>query len=457
MTQVRVQITVFELNGSMTFSHKSNENFVPDTVDGMATHEMFVDNPTLYSDKNSAKYRDVDPNFVPTRRELRQKLSDVMTPYLDQVLTPIVRKRYPEACTSKGPTRLCTPCYSLIRKYKHGQRQSHATHRDGHALVTVVISLSDYGVDYRGGLYVASGFGQHEFMALNKGDAIMHQSSLLHGVKVFDLEWEPSKTERWSWILWYTDSISCDKDYGYEWFADCAETGDPLCQQLHSTKVGATPGISNAETSEQLLELNIQAADNGSGDAAVKIARAYLGLLPSALPFDVQKATEYYHKATLSHSPDGHYGMVQLLLMGVTSDYNGQSKDVQMSAWKDPRVNDAIKHLEMAAYAGHEFSQFNLGVVHTFGYHNGITNTDLAGKWFEESGLPEGYFIASLQAQASQDKNRELEMMQKAKEMGYFAPWRKEARGRTGSGGAGGVDLNLPWPPAFDGRFPPKF
>jgi len=127
-----------------------------------------------------------------------------MRPYLDNVLTPFVRMRYPEAC-AKGKGRDCTPCYSLIRRYRHGERQSHATHLDGHAIVTVVVSLSDHETDYRGGLYVATGHGQRQFLGLNKGDAVVHQSTLFHGVKVYDVEPDPTETERWSWILWYKD------------------------------------------------------------------------------------------------------------------------------------------------------------------------------------------------------------------------------------------------------------
>ena len=54
----------------------------------------------------------------------------------------------------------------------------------GHALVTAVISLSDYGSEYRGGLYVATGRSANKVVALRRGDAVVHQSDLLHGVKV---------------------------------------------------------------------------------------------------------------------------------------------------------------------------------------------------------------------------------------------------------------------------------
>ncbi|KAL7532290.1 hypothetical protein ACHAWF_004078, partial [Thalassiosira exigua] len=432
----------------------------PDTVDGMPTYEIFVASPELYSDAQTLKYRDVDPSHVDARKELRRKFSAILQPYLDDVITPMVHRRYPDACTSKGPSRYCTPCYSLIRRYKHGQRQSHATHYDGHAIATAVVSLSDYGIDYRGGLYVSTGFGQREFVGLSKGDAVMHQSSLLHGVKVYDLLDNPVRTERWSWILWYRDSATCE-NYGYEWFVDCAANGNALCQQMHATKVGNIPGISQEEAASKILRLNEMAAMGGADMASIKMARAYLGLLPSELQPDQAKAAEYFQRAIKSKDPDGHYGTAQLLLTAVTAEYTAQSRSMQMQAWKDPRVTLAVEHLETAAYLGHSFAKFNLGIVHTFGYDssgrsNGV-DYDLAGQWFEESGLPEGYAVASHQSQATGDAAREHEMMDRARTMGFGAPWRVEARQRTGSGGAGGVDLNLPWPPALDGRLPPRF
>ena len=123
----------------------------PDTVDGMPTYEMFVDNPDLRTGTPGMKVLDSDPNALPQRTELRKHIRRILDPYLNNVLTPFVRARYPEACNTTAD-RACTPCYSLIRRYRHGERQSHATHHDGHAIVTVVVSLSDYGKDYRGGL-----------------------------------------------------------------------------------------------------------------------------------------------------------------------------------------------------------------------------------------------------------------------------------------------------------------
>ena len=125
----------------------------PDSVDGFPSYEFFLDSESLRGSKEEEDAMKPN-NRDPERRDLARKIRDILDPYLEDVLTPFVRARYPEACggSAREEGRECTPCYSLIRRYRHGERQSHATHHDGHALATVVVSLSDYGKDYRGGL-----------------------------------------------------------------------------------------------------------------------------------------------------------------------------------------------------------------------------------------------------------------------------------------------------------------
>ena len=89
-----------------------------------------------------------------------------------------------------------------MRRYRSGERLSHAMHQDGHALVTALVSLSMYDEEYQGGLYVSNGGGSggvtRQFLRLDAGDVILHQPYLYHGVQVLDASDGPSKTERWS-------------------------------------------------------------------------------------------------------------------------------------------------------------------------------------------------------------------------------------------------------------------
>ena len=104
---------------------------------------------------------------------------------------------------------------------------------------------------------------------------------------------------------------------------------------------------------------------------------------------------------------------------------------------------------------------FNLGIAHLYGYANrGVSGTrdpQLAGQWFEASGLPEGFFAASLYYDMLGDNEAAAQWRQRAANMGHGTFWRKEARDRTGSGGAGGVDLNMAWPPLPGGQHPPQW
>ena len=59
-----------------------------------------------------------------------------------------------------------------------------------------------------------------------RGDAVVHQSDLLHGVDLGD-----EASERWSWILWYYDSTRC-VSRGHEWSKAAAEAGDAMHQHM---------------------------------------------------------------------------------------------------------------------------------------------------------------------------------------------------------------------------------
>ena len=55
------------------------------------------------------------------------------------------------------------------------------------------------------------------------------------------------------------------------------------------------------------------------------------------------------------------------------------------------------------------------------------------------------------------DSERASKMSKRASTMGFGTAWRARARMHTGSGGAGGVDLNCNWPPLPGGQKPPRF
>ena len=102
---------------------------------------------------------------------------------------------------------------------------------------------------------------------------------------------------------------------------------------------------------------------------------------------------------------------------------------------------------------------FNLGIAHLYGYgrDDGQRNPDLAGDWFEASGLPEGLFAKSMHPSSVGKKQEAKVYKERASALGFGSPWRKPARERTGRGGSGGAKLNFPWPPLPRGELPPEW
>ena len=124
----------------------------PDSVDGMASHEIFVDNDDIRAreascaadggtcgfrgpggaDGGAAKL-DGTPEHFERRRAFRADLGKILDPILRDRITPYVNERYAAQCRGE-----CAPCYSLVRRYLPGERRSHEPHHDAHSLVTVV-------------------------------------------------------------------------------------------------------------------------------------------------------------------------------------------------------------------------------------------------------------------------------------------------------------------------------
>jgi TPR repeat protein len=597
----------------------------------MPSYEVYLGNSDSSSSPETYKGGSVDPAKVKAREPWLNALRQLTQPLLDDKITPFVQQHYKGICSGRGGdggrssdmavpgghSRRCTPCHSLIRRYEEGARQRHATHQDGHALVTVVVSLSEYGADFTGGLYLATGNARskREYLALGKGDALVHQADLFHGVNVLPCDTcggggaggggggaaaasgggggdrhgggartatskhqAKNTTRRWSWITWYRDSETCE-DLSHEWFKECAEEGDPSCQFLHANKVGRAATAATAATnaaataaasggdagkpkqqqqkqqkqqqeraaaSAEIVRLNSAAAEGGHPGAAVKMARAWLKALPSALPYDLDEARRLFEKAAnASHEPDAHYGLAALALgqltlahgnahhlaaaiapgapaaadaafttstsatpvttAAVVSSIEGEPNNKDEVAHASALVlrqeraqllREALLHLEAAARGGHAFAMFNLGIAHLYGLGTvkGRRDPDLAAEWFEASGLPEGFHARAMHARnaaAAKKDNADQKVdlapdvaaaavagdatggggaasdvtsggsaehwEQRARALGFGAPWRQRARLIAGSGGNPGVDLNLPWPTNKHGQRPPEW
>ena len=423
-------------------SHEGPFDSDPDTVDAMATHEIFIRSPDLASPPARAQTMqpmakgDHDPQIALQRGPLRKALEKALRPIIDERITPYVQERYRAQCGAGRPkSRRCTACYALVRRYLPHERRSHEPHYDGHALVSVVVSLADFGTEYDGGLIIKTAKG-NQVIKLSRGDAIVHQSDLYHGVRV-------NRGERWSLIIWYRDSSSC-AEFGYQWFEKCAREGDPMCQAMHASKVGMTPHIAHERAASQVLEWNRRSAEGGFAYAMVRVARAYLKRLPSTLPYDPAKAASWFRKGILAAADgESHYGLAQMLLDNQTRPDAAVGEGEDES---DVRVSAAVRAFEGAALHHHRFAAFNLGIAHLHGHGHLAVDADLAAEWFMASGLPEGFWGVATHRELTGRLEEAREWKERARRMGFLQPWRKMAIERTGSGGASGVSLHSTWP-----------
>jgi hypothetical protein len=173
-----------ELSESIIRTLPQQVNTDPDSVDSLPTFEFPLESfqqPGLL---------DTDSEAGKARAALRELTAE---PIEDTIL-PYVRSKY--VCPS------CRVCTSMLRRYLPGERRRHPAHFDTQAYVTVVVSLSAFGEDFSGGLYVrrggsgAGGTGEGDaYLPLGLGDAVAHQFDVEHGVEV-------GSGVRYSWIVW---------------------------------------------------------------------------------------------------------------------------------------------------------------------------------------------------------------------------------------------------------------
>lgn len=432
----------------------------PDTVDQETAHEIFVFNGAKGSNPHET------PDVIKARKRAREKLSKIMDPILETRLTPYVQQRFPGVCTGRAG-RGCTPCFSLVRKYRAGERRMHGIHRDGQALVTVVISLSDYGTEYTGGLYISDGESRL-VVPLDRGDAVVHQFDLLHGVDV------TGDGERWSWILWYKDSESCEQ-YGHEWSRGCAEGNNtwhgleeggpikaigfgvgqaekgnnmPLCQYLYAWRVHLDPAIPDHKKGVLRKEYMMRAAEQGFPEAMFKTARNVMG------DKDYTSALNWFTKACSAGDADAcfQYGQIQLMLASARS--KGEDAGTSRPDWAEQESAKAIVFFEAAAVAGSSpsrgaaYAMYNLGVAHLFGMGGLRRDPDRAAEWFENSGLPEGMMATAHHRSALGQAEEAEEWQKRAKSMGFGSGERKMHLVQVG------YELHSPWPEVSIGKIP---
>lgn len=348
-----------------------------DTVDEMPTHEFYLFKKNGRNDDFNGvrtipgKAEGNDEALFAARSALRQKLMKIAQPILSERITPLVNERFSESCDGGK----CTPCFSLIRRYLPGERRGHGVHFDIQALVTVVIALNDEGADFAGGLFVTTGRDK-TFIPLEIGDAVMHQSNLLHGVQV-------KSGSRWSWIVWYKDTPDCSPTSQTTWHIEKAKAGDPVSQFLHFRTLQASGERIDPEAVTWLKRSSSLGFSRASNLLGHMMKHGAPGVKA-----DPAAARELFEKSAEARNPDGEYNFgLELIASG-----------------SDQEVRRAVEYFQRAAAADHVPSMENLGIAAYKGILTGERDIVLALDWLRRAGSPSALFAASRIASQSSEK-----------------------------------------------------
>jgi hypothetical protein len=413
-----------------------------DSVDGLATQEIYLEKDgSTEAIKHIAGKPDVDPAVRASRAALRAALLAVTRPIQARV-TPLVNMRYPNACAPFP----CRVCHSLVRHYAQGERLEHPQHFDVQSLVTVVVPLSTAGEDFQGGLYVSTGAtGTEALLPLRAGDAVMHQSNLLHGVAVGGggapsplqagaeeaeaqeppLAAPPQRApappaaggERWSWILWFknvAESLSCDTEDGSAWAERDAEAGDPVAAFLHARR-----SRSPAAARKHLR----RSAEAGFARAANELGHS---LRQGGGAARQEEGLRWLRAAAAAGEPEGLYN----LALAEVSAGGGGNETLAMALWGE------------AARRGLAVAAANVAV----GFFNGrggvAQDARAAAAWWERAGDGASLQLAAQAAEGLGDGEGAAALWERAARVGH-APAAEELARRALQ--AGRLSAARPW------------
>jgi len=362
-------------------------NTDPDSVDSLPTFELPLQSfqqPLLLDTDSEAGAK-------------RARLRELTQPVLDEKILPYVRVRYD--CPS------CRVCTSLLRRYLPDERRRHPSHFDTQAFVTVVVSLSAFGTEFSGGLYVrrggsgAGGRGAGDaYLPLSIGDAVAHQFDVEHGVEVGD-------GARHSWIVWLQDG-ECVPGGKAAWHEAAAAEGDPVSMY----NLGNVISMSDPMDGEKLAEAHkwfVRAAEGGYA-AAMFSAGVMHVKGPPTVEQDEEKGLAWLERAAEAGELHAMYNTGFLLVQ------------------RPGRVESGLRWFETAAEAGDAKSAYALAAMYLGqGEPMGIEkDAATAQRWMgvaSELGHPEAcYRLATTRLQAaSREGKKRGQKGRKAKGMTF--------------------------------------
>ena len=340
-----------------------------DTVDQAPTYEFYLEKNGHFKTIQSipGKIESFNNQLHKKRLNVREKIAALVRPILQSKMMPLVKDQYRDQCSE------CEVCWSFVRRYKDGERLDHGMHFDLQALVTVVVSLSDFGLDFSGGLYVSAKNDSRLFLPLMKGDAVMHQSDLLHGVRV-------TKGDRWSWVMWlkekgcesdpshweYTNSVpqnnNLDLNNDDDLLSGSTSEDDPISLFLRAKRTQST---------KEKMRLFALASEFGFGRAANE-----LGMLYKESRHLKHKAKDLFLKGTDAGNAESMYNLANIYI-------------------SESQFTKAVHLFHRAASLGNALAMFNVGVANLKGAAGLDMNVLEARKWFVRCGTGDGDYAVS--------------------------------------------------------------
>lgn len=155
-------------------------------------------------------------------RVVCQAMCRQLTPALEGRVLPYVRARLGEQGVVVAD--------ALVRAYRQeDRRQALAPHYDISSFATVILPLN--GGEYEGGLYIQAGADAASRRLVDRdlasGDALLHSFDVMHGVEV-------SAGDRFSLVLWLSDSSASVQAQAAPWLLAAADAGRPHAQFLYA-------------------------------------------------------------------------------------------------------------------------------------------------------------------------------------------------------------------------------
>ena len=337
--------------------------------DGESTFELHL------TDKDRRELADLSQLLIDRQTPARRRLEEIVQPILRDRILPFINLRFTEDCGDHG----CHVCTSFFRRYRQDLRSKLPLHFDTDALATAVVSLSSAGVDHDGGIFVASNAGSAKFVPLQKGDALVHNSDLFHGVNV-------PEGSRYTWVIWVRDTEDCGIDISH-WHRDRANKGDPLAQyqvaqRIHHaaqfrnnniTTGGKASSIEREKKERARFKWMEQSADSGFAPAMIEVGNAYEH--GTGVAMDLKRALKYWSKAEDMGEPDASNNI---------GNYFLHSKHDEVAA---------VKHFRLGAERGSTGSQHNLGIAYYLGTGGLTKNHVEAVRWLLASGTKRSHSI----------------------------------------------------------------